>query len=438
MSDILFQKEIELKQNQPVVHAFTIHHDIARLEVVHSHNKEISKISNLQKSNSMPSHIAKHAETVKSENELQRKEMAGDKALLQKSIDILANDFDHDSVPSLDVSKSSIVLDSFQKSAGSTARKSNPSIPELHALKIEAEAEKEAALSPLLDERIRRSSIKDGIKKIAKDVTRLFLRKNRSLSTLLAEEIPTSDAGCRRASNKDISESQQPRKMSSKPGEGSIAEQRRQSAITKDIDHYLKQEKAKYKVAKSEPKVLILGSQNSGKSTFLKQICLYNGVGITFEEKEAAKIRILKGIFSALHCLLSILEDEKQMEAVKQESVEELSEDNSATRSNTSYRRYIGMHMHSKTASSLSSISTQFNDLKAYCASYASVENGVIPVDIKVIILVCVREPAFCFLLEEGQSFHKLPENTGFFLRPEKLEKCLSPHYIPNSHGRWI
>lgn len=434
MSDIDYQKE-EVKHNQLVAHAFTIHHDIARLEVVHAHNKDVSKISNLRPSHSMPSQMVQHTDTVKSEKEFQRHVLAGDKALLNKSIELIANDFDHDSVPLVHMSKSSI---SFQKYAGSTARKSNPSIPELHALKLEAEAEKEAALSPLLDERIRRSSIKDGIKKIAKDVTRLFLRKNRSLSTLLAEKIPKSADGGRRASNKDIGESQQQRKISSKPGEGSIAGQRRQSAIGKDIDHYLKQEKAKYKAAKSEPKVLILGSQNSGKSTFLKQICLYNGVGITSEEKEAAKTRILKGIFSALHCLLSILDDEKQMEAVKQESVEELSEDNSATRSNTSYRRYIGMHIHSKTASSLSSISAQFNDLKAYCASYASVENGVVPLDIKVIMLVCVREPAFCFLLEEGQSFHKLPENTGFFLRPEKLEKCLSPLYVPTSHGRWI
>jgi polynucleotide 5'-kinase involved in rRNA processing len=45
----------------------------------------------------------------------------------------------------------------------------------------------------------------------------------------------------------------------------------------KDIEKYLKEEKKEYEKSLSEPKLLILGSSDSGKSTLLKQLKILHG-----------------------------------------------------------------------------------------------------------------------------------------------------------------
>ncbi|KAJ2997427.1 hypothetical protein HDV02_005556 [Globomyces sp. JEL0801] len=64
------------------------------------------------------------------------------------------------------------------------------------------------------------------------------------------------------------------------------------------LDEYLKQEKAKYDAQQQEPRILILGSSDSGKSTFLKQLKILHGNGFTNEELEKAKKTVIFSLFA--------------------------------------------------------------------------------------------------------------------------------------------
>jgi predicted AAA+ superfamily ATPase len=72
----------------------------------------------------------------------------------------------------------------------------------------------------------------------------------------------------------------------------------------KKIEKYLLQEKKKFEQLQREPKLLILGTSDSGKSTLLKQLKIIHGNGFTEEEIVDAKCRILYNIVFACQKLI--------------------------------------------------------------------------------------------------------------------------------------
>jgi hypothetical protein len=83
----------------------------------------------------------------------------------------------------------------------------------------------------------------------------------------------------------------------------------------KEIESYLANEKKKYLEYLKEPKVLILGSSDSGKSTLLKQLKIMHGGGFTEKEKDVSKRAIITGIIHTIATLVSLCEvEEKQRE----------------------------------------------------------------------------------------------------------------------------
>jgi hypothetical protein len=72
-----------------------------------------------------------------------------------------------------------------------------------------------------------------------------------------------------------------------------------------DMDIYLKEEKKRYELIQKEPKLLILGSSDSGKSTLLKQLQIIHGGGFSDEQKALAIIHIRQNIFSGCTYLIS-------------------------------------------------------------------------------------------------------------------------------------
>jgi energy-coupling factor transporter ATP-binding protein EcfA2 len=76
----------------------------------------------------------------------------------------------------------------------------------------------------------------------------------------------------------------------------------------KEIEDYLSKERKEYLKYKSEPKLLILGSSDSGKSTLLKQLKILHGNGFTEQEKELSRKGIMANIIAASALLLSICE----------------------------------------------------------------------------------------------------------------------------------
>ncbi|KAI8896372.1 guanine nucleotide binding protein, alpha subunit [Globomyces pollinis-pini] len=74
----------------------------------------------------------------------------------------------------------------------------------------------------------------------------------------------------------------------------------------KEIEAYLKQEKKRFESIQKEPKVLILGSSDSGKSTLLKQLKIIYSDGFTNDEKNYAKKLIFSNIITVCAILLEI------------------------------------------------------------------------------------------------------------------------------------
>ena len=83
---------------------------------------------------------------------------------------------------------------------------------------------------------------------------------------------------------------------------------------SREIDAYLAAEKKKYEKFLQEPKVLILGSSDSGKSTLLKQLKIMHKGGFSAEEKECSKRGIIKNIIHALSVLSNFCDDEATRE----------------------------------------------------------------------------------------------------------------------------
>jgi hypothetical protein len=73
----------------------------------------------------------------------------------------------------------------------------------------------------------------------------------------------------------------------------------------KQVESYLKEEKKKYEEYQSEPKLLILGSSDSGKSTLLKQLKILHGGGFNEKELASAKKNIRSSILLAIRNIFS-------------------------------------------------------------------------------------------------------------------------------------
>ncbi|KAJ3366571.1 hypothetical protein HDU91_001792 [Kappamyces sp. JEL0680] len=75
---------------------------------------------------------------------------------------------------------------------------------------------------------------------------------------------------------------------------------------SKEIEAYLLEEKRKFQLSELEPKILILGSSDSGKSTLLKQLKIMHGGGFNDEERKNARLYIRKGIIDTVDTLIQI------------------------------------------------------------------------------------------------------------------------------------
>jgi guanine nucleotide-binding protein G(i) subunit alpha len=86
---------------------------------------------------------------------------------------------------------------------------------------------------------------------------------------------------------------------------------------SKTIDEFLKKEKQDFDLTRKEPKLLILGNADSGKSTLLKQLKIMHNNGFNNEEKVEARSAILAGISFALVSLYNQC-TEKQQEVLNE------------------------------------------------------------------------------------------------------------------------
>ncbi|KAJ3325462.1 hypothetical protein HDV06_004321 [Boothiomyces sp. JEL0866] len=80
-----------------------------------------------------------------------------------------------------------------------------------------------------------------------------------------------------------------------------------QSPKPMNIEEYLKKEKKEYMLRQKEPRLLLLGSSDSGKSTLIKQLKILHMNGFTNEERMFAKANIINGIMEAMRKLLQKL-----------------------------------------------------------------------------------------------------------------------------------
>lgn len=71
----------------------------------------------------------------------------------------------------------------------------------------------------------------------------------------------------------------------------------------------LKHDKELWKQYSKEPKVLILGSSDSGKTTLLKQIRLLHGNGFSSSDLQTARQTIKDNIVTAIQKLLQLQTD---------------------------------------------------------------------------------------------------------------------------------
>jgi energy-coupling factor transporter ATP-binding protein EcfA2 len=90
---------------------------------------------------------------------------------------------------------------------------------------------------------------------------------------------------------------------------------------SRQIEKYLKEEKAKIDQFNREPKLLILGSSDSGKSTLLKQMKILHGQGFTKEEKENSVLQMRENVIFALATLLRALDGNTAMKQLRDEIV---------------------------------------------------------------------------------------------------------------------
>jgi polynucleotide 5'-kinase involved in rRNA processing len=82
------------------------------------------------------------------------------------------------------------------------------------------------------------------------------------------------------------------------------------SASFSDIKRYLDSEKKKFLNFQQEPKALLLGSSDAGKSTFLKQLKILHLGGFTSEETEKSRVAITQSILRIVNILAENCNDQ--------------------------------------------------------------------------------------------------------------------------------
>ena len=81
------------------------------------------------------------------------------------------------------------------------------------------------------------------------------------------------------------------------------------SLLNKQIEEYLKNEKKNFEEYKKEPKLLLLGASDSGKSTLLKQLKIIHGGGFSERERISGKKKIVSNILLAAIRLISMIDN---------------------------------------------------------------------------------------------------------------------------------
>lgn len=92
-------------------------------------------------------------------------------------------------------------------------------------------------------------------------------------------------------------------KAAKRPEKQEFELQRKASML---IDEGLREDKRKMEEYRKEPKILILGSSDSGKSTLLKQFKILHCHGFTSDEKAIAKYQIYKNLIVAAITLVAL------------------------------------------------------------------------------------------------------------------------------------
>ncbi|KAJ3306055.1 hypothetical protein HDV03_000592 [Kappamyces sp. JEL0829] len=76
------------------------------------------------------------------------------------------------------------------------------------------------------------------------------------------------------------------------------------SQINKEIEKYLIEERKAWQIAQKEPKLLLLGPSDSGKSTLLKQLKILHGDGFSISERNLSRLLIRAGILNTCRVLV--------------------------------------------------------------------------------------------------------------------------------------
>jgi guanine nucleotide-binding protein G(i) subunit alpha len=76
-------------------------------------------------------------------------------------------------------------------------------------------------------------------------------------------------------------------------------------ARSKQIEAQIKKDKQKIEDEKKEPRVLILGASDSGKSTLLKQLRILHGGGFQPDEISQYKLQMYQNILSTASTIVS-------------------------------------------------------------------------------------------------------------------------------------
>ncbi|KAJ2990686.1 hypothetical protein HDV02_004223 [Globomyces sp. JEL0801] len=94
--------------------------------------------------------------------------------------------------------------------------------------------------------------------------------------------------------------------------DGYIKPELSDSSKAKQVDAYLKQERDTYEKLQNEPKILILGPSDAGKSTFLKQLKIIHGSGFTDEERAQVKQNSITQVLNAVERVLENMPESKR------------------------------------------------------------------------------------------------------------------------------
>ena len=78
-----------------------------------------------------------------------------------------------------------------------------------------------------------------------------------------------------------------------------------QKRINQEIERQLKRDKYE---ARKEFKLLLLGTGESGKSTFIKQLRIIHGAGYSDEDKKGHTKLVYQNIFSAMQSLIKAMD----------------------------------------------------------------------------------------------------------------------------------